>query len=630
MSDTRATPVTTGSGHRRLSVRLPPGPAIAALRAPARPLLPPPAVEVWPREGLLWAWGTWHPDEVRTARCARATLVAVGQCLADSPTMHRDLRRAASDGHWERLTHWPGSYLLIVGHDDGLLTTYTDPAGQFPLYYAQHGDRTALSTRATAAAILAGTDGAPDTTVLAAHIVCPAVPELTAARTAFAGVRRLGGGEALRLDPSGTLTRWTYEPLSADDGTSFEDGAAHLRAALTRAVDLRTARSGRITADLSGGKDSTSLAFLAARTAPGPLESFVYHHPRLPAGDLEHALRYAAPTPSLHLRVTEGDETSLPYADLHLAEPTDQPDPAAVIGARLRLRLAHIARGGDGTHLTGEGGDAVLAAPPSYLGDLAAAGGLPHLVRHARALARMRHLSPARVTLRALRLAHTPAPRAWHDLAGALHEPADRPPQWLDAVAWWPAPGPEAAWLTPRMRHRLAELARQRARTADPEPASRTPGTRAALHEVRTSAAVQAHLTSLARPFGIWPQAPYLDGDVVRACMNLPLPRKADPFTAKPLLVAALSGLVPDPVLRRRTKGDYMAENYHGARRHAAHLRARLARSPLGDLGVIEPSRVLATLDRALAGLPTPFPALDRLLSADMWLTSHDNGQELP
>ncbi|MER6784231.1 albusnodin/ikarugamycin family macrolactam cyclase [Streptomyces sp. NPDC000658] len=616
--------------------RMPRDPAIAAVLSPTRSLPLPPrttapgAVRVWPGEGSLWSWGPWHPGEVRTATCARARLVAVGQCLADARTMRQDLERSAADGHWERLTLWPGAYLLIVRHDQGRLTAYTDPAGQFPLYYAQRGDCTVLSTRATTAALLAGTADVADPTTLAAHIVCPTVPELVEGRTTLAGVRELGGGQTLRIDPSGSLHRGPYGGLGfGHSGTGFAETADRLRSALTASVSLRAAGPTRLTADFSGGLDSTSLAVLAAHVSSQPLDAFVYHHPETPAGDLQHARAYAAANPRIRLHVTRGSQRSLPYSEMDDQDPTDQPDPAAVIGARLRLRLAHIADGGRGIHLTGEGGDALLTAPPSFLADLPSSVGIRRLVRDGRALARMRKTSPAQTVLQALRLARTPKRQALDMLALRLEQPAQHDTHWLEAVAWWPPPGPEAAWLTTGMRRRLAELARDCARSTDSETAlATTPAARAVLHELRNSAAVQRQLVDRARPVGIWPHAPFLDGEVVRACLSLPLPHRTDPFTVKPLLAAALAGLVPEAVLRRTTKGDYSAENYRGARMSAEDIRARLSSSPLADLGVIEPSRVIASLDRAVAGLSAPFPALNRLLGEDMWLVSRAGGKE--
>ncbi|MFH8775121.1 albusnodin/ikarugamycin family macrolactam cyclase [Streptomyces sp. NPDC017958] len=611
----------------RHQVRLPRGPALAGVLPPG-PALPAPAAQVWPGEPVLWSWGSWHDGEVRTVECPQARVLAVGQCLADTERMRHDLVRSARDGHWERLTRWPGAYLLLVLEDGGRLTAYTDLAGQFPLYYARCDGRTIVSTLATAVAAMAGRDGAVDTTALAAHIFCPSVPELAEGQSAFAGVRRLQPGEALRIDSSGAVTHGPYERLEADSGARFEESAARLRASLQRAVALRAHGAGRISCDFSGGMDSTALAFLAVEEAAEPLDAFVYHHPDAPAGDLEHAVRYAHQSPGIRLHVTRGGDASLPYRSLESRGAADQPDPSTAAVARLRLRLAHIAQQGAGTHLTGEGGDALLTAPPVHLGEVAASGERRRLAHDALALGRLRRVSPASIAWRALRLARTPLDRMLRELAVQLENPQPHPPQWLDAIAWWPSPGPEASWLTPRTRRDLAELAAERAAQIRRDGARPSPGTRAALCDLRASAMMQSQLVAVGRPYGVWTQAPFLDGDVVRACMTLPAPRKADPFIAKPLLAAGLAGLVPEAVLHRRTKGDYAAEDYLGARFSAPALRARLTGSPLADLGIVEPARVIASLDRAVTGLAAPFPAFNRLLGVDVWLRTHAGGEE--
>jgi len=619
----------TGPDTGELGIRLPAGPAIAAILPPG-PRLPAPAAQVWAADPRLWSWGAWHAGEVRTAATERAGVVAVGQCLAGPARMEDDLRRSAHDGDWEALTRWPGAYLLLVLEHNGRFTAYTDPAGQFPLYYAHRNGRTVVSTRATAVAALTGRESSPDTLALAAHIVCPAVPELVGTRTAFTDVHRLGPGEALHVDCATNAVTRSYAAPGPDADACMEDAAARLRDSLRQAVTLRVHDAPRVTCDFSGGLDSTSLAFLAAQAAEEPLDAFVYHHPGAPAGDLEHAVQHARASAAVRLHLTVGGDTSLPYAALSARGRPDQPDPSTAVVARLRCRLTHIASRGGGVHVTGEGGDALLTAPPSHLGEVAAGRAVRRLAHDALALGRLRRVAPAGIARRAVRLARTPIDRALHDLAARLEQPPAHPPQWLDAIAWWPPPGPEASWLTPRARRDLAELAVERAGQVRREGPGPGPGTRAALAELHTSAGLHSDLVDVARPFGVWPQAPFLDGAVVRAAMSLPTPAKADPFTVKPLLRAALAGAVPDAVLDRRTKGSYAAEDYRGVRRAAADLRARLARLPLADLGVIEPARVVADLDAAVHGFAAPFSALNRLVGVDVWLDGLGTAGEAP
>lgn len=402
-----------------------------------------------------------------------------------------------------------------------------------------------------------------------------------------------------------------------------------------------------MSADFSGGLDSTSLAFLTLRHRPGPLAVTTYHGAASACDDLVHAERFARLDPRLRMEVVTGTRRTLTYQELtgpcgHAGGDSGEPDSAAVAMARTRLRLAQVARlhagnagstgstrgnghsagtaGIAGVHLGGEGGDALLVAPPGYLGALARPGTLRALARDSRVLARARHEAPFTVAVRAVRLSRTPLATALRRLADGLERGgAARDIDWLDAVDWWPAPGPETGWLTRAASGELAGLARQAARTV-PHASGRRAGDLTALDSLRTSGAVQRQLSETARPFGVWPQAPFLDTDVVRACAALPAHLRAAPPAFKPLLGAALGDLVPAPVLARRTKGDYGDEDYQGARACARELRGMLLDSRLAELGVVEPSAVTAALDRALMGLRAPFPVLNRLLAAEIWL----------
>ncbi|WP_020670787.1 albusnodin/ikarugamycin family macrolactam cyclase [Amycolatopsis nigrescens] len=578
---------------------------------------------VFPSTAELRSWGGGHPGEIRGLRCGGARLIVLGQCLVDEWRLRADFLRALETGRLETLTEWPGSYLTLVFRDREL-TAFVDLAGQFPLYYRQTAGRTAFGTQAAATAAAAGVPRRPDTRVLAANIVCPDVPALTGDRSVLDGVRRLGGGQAIRVTESGRCTVWTYQPLRPDPAASLAEAGEELRASLDDAVRARTAMGTRLTADFSGGLDSSSLAFLAAGHLAAPLPVCTYHHPGAPAADLEHAERFASLDRRLRRHLVLGTEQTLSYQDLGRVPAGDGPDPAAVAVARSRLRLDAAAGLGAGVHLGGEGADALLVAPPGYLADLPRRA---ELGRHCRVLAGQRHESPAAVFAKAVRLSRTSYTKALRGLAGTLAAPAERDRRWLDAIAWWPEPGVEATWLTRRTRVELAGLAE----SANPDLTDGLGvGDFAALGELRASATVQRHLIETARPYRVWPHAPFLDNDVVRACLRVPAHRRAEPGGYKPLLGRALAGLVPAPVLARRTKGDYAAEEYRGARRNAAGLRALITGSRLAGLGVLEPAAVLASLERGLAGGRAPFPALNRLIATELWLHTFEENDPWP
>ncbi|MFB8443480.1 asparagine synthase-related protein [Streptomyces niveus] len=575
--------------------------------------------------------GSWREGELRRVDGPEGTVVVLGQCLSDDDRLRRTALRALSSGGPDELTRLPGSYLcLVIRHE--ALTAYVDAAGQYPLFFRDTGARLVFGTRPVSVADAAGARQRPDTAVLAAGIFCPGAPSLTGERSVVAGVSKVGGGQALRRTVRGKVERWVHEPLETDPGASLARSAEALRDALETAVRLRVAGKERVSADFSGGLDSTSLAFLTLRHRSGPLPVTTYRGAASACDDLVHAERFARLDPRLRMEVVTGTRETLTYQGLGdrsggAGHDSDEPDPAVVALARSRLRLDQVARLGAEVHLGGEGGDALLVAPPGYLAALARPERLRQLAKESRVLARARQEAPSAVAARAVGLARTPLATALRRLADGFERRATGGTGragagdvgWLDAIAWWPEPGSETGWLTRAASTELAGLAREAAGSA-----GRTAGSRAgdltALDNVRTSGAVQRQLSEMARPFGVWPQAPFLDSDVIRACAALPAHLRAAPPAFKPLLGAALADLVPAPVLARRTKGDYGDEDYQGARACARELRGLLADSRLAELGVVEPSAVVAALDRAVMGLRVPFPTLNRLLAAEIWL----------
>lgn len=263
----------------------------------------------------------------------------------------------------------------------------------------------------------------------------------------------------------------------------------------------------------------------------------------------------------------------------------------------------------------------MLVAPPGYLADLARRGTMRRLRRDCRDLAQIRRVAPMSVLIRSTRLSITSIDQALRLLARRLEKPVDRCVAWLDAIAWWPQPGMEGSWLTPRIRRELAELVRSKMGASAPEFGLGAADL-ASLAEMRAAGAVQRHLGEEGRQFGVWPQAPFLDKDVIRACLSVPAWRRDDPRTFKPLLRKALAGLVPAPVLARQTKGNYSTEDFRGARRASGDLRRRIAEMRLAELGVVDQRSLQAFVDRAIDGLPVPFGAFNRLLGAEMWLRS--------
>ncbi|MEK7153413.1 MAG: lasso peptide biosynthesis B2 protein, partial [Patescibacteria group bacterium] len=183
--------------------------------------------------------------------------------------------------------------------------------------------------------------------------------------------------------------------------------------------------------------------------------------------------------------------------------------------------------------------------------------------------------------------------------------------------------GSEAAWLTPAMRQELAELASDRA-SVTAKPLGMDNGNYSALSDILNTGRGQHNTMRMAAWHGLRVHAPFLDNDVVRACLQLPAyMRKDDPHIFKPLLDRALHGLVPSMVTQRNTKGDYGGTVYDGIRRAAQDIDRLLTDSRLADLGIIDPAAVRISIGQALNGMPIP-SGLDALIASELWLRKLD------
>jgi asparagine synthase (glutamine-hydrolysing) len=597
-------------------------------------------------------------------RHPRGRLLVVGHCLAGPQEVARAFHSAMESETLEPLTALPGAYTCLVVRDGGLVVV-TDLAGQFPVYYSRLGDETLIGTHP--GVLAARHRRPPDSVTAAARIACPSVLPLWSHRSPYCDVHCAGGGAVLRAHAGNP--RIDFEPMVPVRDATREEGASALRATLVDAIQRRC-HAGPVSSDLSGGLDSTSLALLAARYSQGQIPAIVYHHPQAPAADLADATRYSRLDPKITLTVVHGIDQTLPYSAISatasfeaasfetasfeaasieaasfeaasfeaasfetttfetaMADPgamlTSEPAAHALAWRRAALRLTQAAEWGTRIHLTGEGGDAVLGANPTYLAELVAPRSLARMLRHCAALARLRHVSPALLARRALRAAMTRPSTALGRLAAALRHPTYGTLRWPDAVSLWPASGEAVSWLAEPMRRRLAEIAADPL-TARSIPRDARPADLMALTDLRHSANAQRYLREFGRRMGVAVHAPFLDNPVVRACLRVPAAQRTDPWTYKPLLQSALTGLIPGRVFDRRSKGDYTAEDYRGARAAAPQLRGLLHHSRLADLGVIEPGRVGESLDRLLTGTTVPLGELNHLLAAELWLRDLD------
>lgn len=573
-----------------------------------------------PGEEAAWTVG-WPAARVRTAGHGPLSVVVVGGCGADDHHL-QDALEAVRAKRWRALTRWPGSYLTLARSGE-TLAVIGDLAGQHPVYWRTDA---AGTWWATAASALAALDGAPaDTTTLAAHLAL-AQPDVLATRSLFRAVHRVPTGHLLLLGPEGARTT-RYEP-AAYEAVELHRAAPTVRAALTEAVATRC-DEGPVSADLAG-LDSTTLACLAAKR--GPVTALTFADQRLRDDDLAYARRTAAAVAGLEHHAVPGTPGTVYYSgleDLAALPCTDAPNAYVVTASIKRAVLNAVAaqHPASGVHFTGAAGDAVLSAPSSYLADLLRERQHRRAWRHALGHARLRHTSALTVLKRARPASRTGLAASLRQTATSLRAaPRAWVPQAQQPVSWSPLLAC-ADWMSPDVRHQLAAALDNAASEVGEVPRRLTDWSdRQDLARVGADTIGWRQL-ALAE-HGIELATPFLDNEVIRACLAVPADQRGAPGRYKPLLACAFSGtgVLPDFALTRATKGGFNAVAYAGLREHAPLLRDLLGPcSRLSAAGLVTEAPVRAMLERAAAGQATAQGALHLTVAAEVWLRQLDS-----
>jgi asparagine synthase (glutamine-hydrolysing) len=571
---------------------------------------------LWNDDPRLRVGGEWHSGELRTVTTSLGKAAFVGHCLGSDETLQMGVERAIATDDHESLTHFGGNYATFVLLPDST-SVLADLSGRQPLYHTSQDGQTLVSTKSGMLADVIGSQ--VDTLSIAARFACFNVPELVGERSYWSGVNQLLAGHRLYVGKGGTSVG-VYDALIPYPKATFIDTTSALRPALDNAVRGRALQEGPITADCSGGHDSSAVALRAAQYVSNRLPATVFYNKDLPAGDLEYAQRLAALRDNIDLHAV--DTTGiLPYQNLDQLPFTDEPDPGALMpGGRDAARFAAVRELGGRLHLTGGLGDQVLCASSDYLADLVREGKYAKLLSDSIALGRLNTVSPLAIIHKARRLAKTDIGTDMENLAAYIAGTSSG-----TMPVWWSINGFALQWLTPTMRAQLADLARENARQVR-LPEGMSVGDYSTLAMLRDGARTYHRAQERARKYGIDLHTPFGDHEVIRACFTASAWKRTDPGTFKRLLREAFSGLVPDEVFARQTKGAYDTELYRGLRQAMPQLKELLHDSLLADMGILNPVQVLDTLDR-LATRPFSHMALKRMIATELWLRNLDPSQ---
>ncbi|MGW1992105.1 asparagine synthase-related protein [Embleya sp. NPDC001921] len=571
--------------------------------------------------GRPWLVGHWADEDVTVLVAGTRRLVVFGRTRLDTDTATRILARARSPHDLDALARTlPGSIHLLASID-GRIRAQGALSGTRQIF---HTRLAGVTVAADSPGRLAHLVGAPlDRDVLALRLATPGAPWPLSTRTVWTGIDQLDAGCRLDIDTRGArrAVRW-WQPPAAE--VPLPRAADSVRAVIRDAVAVRTAGGRTVSADLSGGLDSTGLCFVAA-AGEGTL--LTHHWRPLDAAndDTTWAERAAELLPAARHRV-DGPADGPGWLD-------EVADPGIVDGAhgplpwsRNLARMEHVARDsaarGATVHLMGVGGDELFSVTPTHLRTLVRTHpltGLPAVLR-CRALNRWGLLP----TLRGLTDNDSFADAL---LAGArgLHAPAPRPSQVF--MGWAPHPRLPvwaSASAAASVRRLLVDAAAD-----DPRPLHPERDRHQILEGVLHGGAAIRGMGEVLSRFGIDLAAPYLDDRVVEAVLSVRTRDRMPRGGFKPILTTALRGLVPDELLARRGKGDFSAEFHAGVEHNRRRLAELCEDLRLARLGLVD----AAALRAALSG-PKPDTAalapFENTLACESWLRSAEACRSQP
>lgn len=560
--------------------------------------------------GRPWLIGQWPDDQLHLVRAGSTQAAVIGRC----PITAHLAARLARMRHIEQIEQvaagLPGSFHLAASAG-GRTRVRGSASAVRRVFHARLAGATVAASRSD---VLARAIGAPvDERVLAARLLPGGVVHPLEDACVWRGVSAVPADYGLSLEPDGRafIRRWWRVPYPV---LPLGEGALVVREALVAAVDSCTRDGGVLSADLSGGLGSTSLCHLAAR---GPARLVTIHCGGMDPGgdDGLWARRAAAGLPNAtHLTVSR-DELPLWFAGLG-ERPAALEEPSGWVrdAARLADLAGRMTTAGSRLHLMGGGGNELFSPLPCYLHDLIRRRPLTALMHLRQRRARWRQ--PWWTVLRAL-AEHT-THSAW--LAARAGDLGTRPaPADPYSMAWGPALR-MPTWATPAAVHAAREVLAGIA-AADPPPLAPQRAQHTALLHARTSGNGIRRIDQATSRLGLTYTAPFLDDAVIEAALSVRPHERMALAPYKPLLTAAMDGIVPAPILNRRTKDEYGAGFHAGLGRHRVELLELFADSELARLGLID----TGVLRSALVG-PHPQPdvmgPLSQTLACEIWLRS--------
>ncbi|MDB5244604.1 MAG: hypothetical protein JWN18_474, partial [Parcubacteria group bacterium] len=254
--------------------------------------------------------------------------------------------------------------LAIYDSKEQVLTLARDRMGEKPLYVATHG-RDVLFASELKALFEAGIEKNINLTALSLYLQHDYVPT---PYTLIEGVEKVEPGTLLMFKNGGRTKKKFWNPPTALSPLSFQGALAKLDEELTRCVSQELMADVPIGVFLSGGLDSSTIAYYGQKARAQPINTYSIGFSEPSFDESKYARQVAVHLGTNHHEHIVSAKDALDLVPT-LAETLSEPiADASVIPTML---LSKFARTGVTVALGGDGGDELFAGYPTFQADTA-------------------------------------------------------------------------------------------------------------------------------------------------------------------------------------------------------------------------------------------------------------------
>lgn len=437
---------------------------------------------------------------------------------------------------------------------------------------------------------------------------------IPAPHTLFAAVRQLLPGHWLLVTPDGAVTDTQYWELQYQEPAPQSERAwrEQFDAAMADAVRLRLVSDVPFGAFLSGGLDSSSIAWWMTQGLSAPLHTFTVAFPGTSYDEGPYARHVAQALGTVHHEqpVTPELATLLPKLVWHAEEPTADSSMLAVYYLAQETRK-HVTMA-----LSGDGGDELLAGYETYQ-----AYYLAHCYRLIPGALRRHLVAPLVNSLPASARKMSLEMRLKRFVAGAEYPPEDAHALWrIIFGAAERARLLAPIWREPGVQSDVVDLYREwLARSTARHPLDRLLWVDTRLYLPND---MLVKLDRMTMAHGLEARVPFLDYRVVELVAAMPPEYKLRHFHCKKyILKAVMRGRLPPRTLARPKAGFNIPLAQWLRHDLRDFVQDALSPAAVRDLGILDPGVVAQLLDEHFRGADHSHQLWGLLTLALWWRT---------